>query len=298
MKTTEVLNNTFYNKSLEVFNTLDVNKNTRKEYQSRIKLFLDFIENRNIHHNSFLEFKRYLEQRKDFTTSTKNKYLATARIFLKVLNRKGLLPVDITQNIKSFKQSNKHKREGLNQKEINKVIQHLNKLPKNPKTARIKALFCLLAFQGLRQIEIIRMNREDISLINKKAFIQGKGSDDKEYVYLLPETIRALRSHVRVNRVSTGALFKGLGNNKSERITTMTIKREIMKILNELNIEKTVHGFRHYFITTLLKRFDVRDVRKFSRHKSLEMLIVYDDEVDIREKSLVVAECFNGMNVT
>ena len=27
------------------------------------------------------------------------------------------------------------------------------------------------------------------------------------------------------------------------------------------------------------------DVRKFSRHRSMEMLIVYDDEVSVKEKS-------------
>lgn len=48
-----------------------------------------------------------------------------------------------------------------------------------------RVLFCLLALQGMRQIEIIRLNIEDISLVHKKAFVQGKGSDDKESIYLL-----------------------------------------------------------------------------------------------------------------
>ena len=43
----------------------------------------------------------------DFSVSTKNKYLVTARIFLKELNRLGFLPADITQNVKSFAQIEK-----------------------------------------------------------------------------------------------------------------------------------------------------------------------------------------------
>lgn len=284
-------------KAKQIFDLLDVNLSTRQEYKSRIGLFLAFTRTNAFNHNTFLEFKRHLGDRSDFAVATKNKYLATARIFLKELNRRGLIPTDITQNIKAFNQSNRHKLEGLNQAEIETLVTKVHNLPSTPKYARLKALFCLLAFQGLRQIEIIRLDVDDLSLVNKKASIQGKGRDDKESIYLLPETVKALRSHIRINRVSIGAIFKSLGNRKSERITTMTIKRGMKELFEELGIDKTVHGFRHYFITTLLKSLDVRDVRKFSRHKNLEMLIVYDDEVDIGEKAIKVAECFKGMNV-
>jgi len=46
-------------------------------------LLLDFIQERGINRNSFLEFKRALAERTDLAVSTKNKYLATAKIFLK-----------------------------------------------------------------------------------------------------------------------------------------------------------------------------------------------------------------------
>lgn len=289
---------TFTDKAKQIFDLLDVNLNTRQEYKSRIGLFLNFIQTHGFNRNSFLDLKRHLGERSDFTVATKNKYLATARIFLKELNRQGLIPTDITQNIKAFNQSSRHKREGLNQAEMETLVERIHSLPETPQNARLKALFCLLAFQGLRQIEIIRLDIEDLSLVNKKAAIQGKGRDDKEHIYLVPETVKALRSHIRTNKVATGAVFKGLGNRKSERITTLTIKREMKGLFGNLGIDKTVHGFRHYFITTLLKRFDVRDVRKFSRHKNLEMLIVYDDEIDIGEKAIKVAECFEGLNVT
>lgn len=288
---------TFDDKAKQMFDLLDVNHNTRQEYKSRIRLFLAFIQTHGFNRNSFLDFKRYLGERSDFTVATKNKYLATARIFLKELNRQGLIPTEITQNIKAFSQSSRHKREGLNQAEMETLVERIHNLPDTPQNARLKALFCLLAFQGLRQIEIVRLDVEDLLLVNKKAAIQGKGRDDKEHIYLVPETVKALRSHIRINKVATGAVFKGLGNRKSERITTLTIKREMKELFDDLGIDKTVHGFRHYFITTLLKRFDVRDVRKFSRHKNLEMLIVYDDEIDIGEKAIKVAECFEGMSV-
>lgn len=285
-------------KAEAVFNSLDVSETTRKDYCSRINVFLEYLQDNGFNLNSYLNFKRQLENKTNFTVATKNKYLATAKIFLKELNRQGIIPVDITQNVKLFKQSNKHKREGLNEKEILMLVERLKTMPLNPFNTRLRALFCLLAFQGLRQIEIIRLDAEDICLPNSTAFIQGKGCDDKELIYLAPETTKALKIYIQTNKVGTGALFRSLGNRKSERLSSMTIKREFKNLFKKSDIDKTTHGFRHFYITTLLKSLDVRDVRKFSRHKNLEMLIVYDDEIDIKNKTADVFNCFKSFNVT
>ena len=178
------------------------------------------------------------------------------------------------------------------------MVEKLRQLDNSPRNTRIKALFSLLAFQGLRQIEIIRLDVTDLDLINATAFIRGKGQDDKELIHLHPETVNTLKIYLKMNKIADGALFMSLGNRKSYRITTMTVKRDLRAVLKPLGIEKTTHGFRHFYITTLLKKFDVRDVRKFSRHKNLEMLIVYDDELDIKSKSSEVFNCFSGLNVT
>jgi len=81
-------------------------------------------------------------------------------------------------------------------------------------------------------------------------------------------------------------------------LNSITIKREFKALFKKLGINKTVHGFRHYFITRLLGEFDVGTVRKFSRHKSLDMLIVYDDEVNLAEKKDKVFSCFSQVKVT
>lgn len=279
------------------FDNLDVSASTIQEYKSRICVFLDFITTNAFSRNSFLEFKRHLSQRDDFAVSTKNKYLATSRIFLKELYRQGLIPIEITTNVRSFNQSPKHKREGLNHSEIEKLVKIIQEMPDTIKNARLKCLFCLLVFQGLRQIEVSRLDVKDIDLVARKAYIHGKGRDDKEAVHLLPQTVSVLKTYMKKNRVSSGALFKSQGNRYSSRITTKTILREIKALFENVGIDKTVHGLRHYYVTTLLERFDVRDVRKFSRHKSLETIIVYDDEIELGEKALEVAECFKAIKV-
>jgi integrase len=294
---TQLTPETYQEAAERVFSMLDVNEATRKDYGYRIGTFLAFIRERGLGRNSYLEYKRHLAERTDVGISTKNKYLITAKIFLKELNRQGALPVDITQNVKGFTQSKKHRRSGFNDEEVTLVVEKMRNMLPTPQNARLKALFCFLAFQGLRQVEIIRLDVKDIDLANGVAMVRGKGRDDKEPVLLSPETVKAVREYMKANRIADGALFPSLGNRKSERITTMTVKREIKGLLEPLGIEKCVHGFRHFYITTLLKQLSVRDVRKFSRHAGLEMLVVYDDEMDIKAKSVEVFRCFDAHKV-
>jgi len=285
-------------KASKVFDLLDVSEATRKDYKYRIGLFLDFTGERGLNRNSFLEFKRSLAERTDLAVATKNKYLATAKIFLKEANRQGFLPADITQNIKTFSQSKKHKRDGLNDEEMSKLTTAIKELPETPTNARLKAILSLLVFQGLRQVEIIRLDVKDIDFIGKTAFIQGKGRDDKEPIYLHPEAIRAIQGYLKGNKIADGALFTSQSNNnKNKRLTTRAIRDIVKKTLNALGIEKTTHGFRHYFTTTLIKTYkgDLLEVAQYTRHKSLEMLQVYNDNINRKADLPRYYQAFNGV---
>ena len=275
-----------------IFDEMDISETTKKDYSARVGLFLSYVGENGFQVNTYLNFKRYLARREDYTVATKNKYLATARVFLRELSRRGMLPLDVTYNVKQFRQSKRHRKVGLTDKEVQLMGAKLQYLPDTPRNSRLGALFSLLAFQGLRQIEIVRLDVEDVDLIRKIMFFSGKGMDDKEAVYLVPATTKALKKYMRMHKLTDGALFKSMGNRKSEHISTMMIKREMGELFRELGIEKTVHGFRHFYVTELLKSMDIRDVRKFSRHRSMEMLIIYDDEVAIKEKTRHVFRAF------
>ena len=295
---TEIINQWDYEKAWSIFKFLDVNEETRKDYQYRIGHFLNFISDEGLHQDSFLEYKKYLKLRTDYTVSTKNKYLITAKVFLKELNRRGILPADITQNIKSFSQSKKHKKEGLNDQEIEKLAYALKELPNRPHHTRIKAIISLLALQGLRQVEITRLEVKDIDLIRKTALIKGKGRDDKEIIYLHPETVRQIKKYLKTNNIKDGALFVSKSNNsRNARITTRGLRMIIRKILGELKIDKGIHGFRHYFTTTLLKNYqgDLLRVAQYTRHRSLEMLQVYNDNIELENDLPKYYKTFKGV---
>jgi len=270
------------NRAERAFDLLDISEATRADYKYRIGLFLTFTKERGFNTNSFLEFKRYLKDRTDLAVSTKNKYLATAKIFLKEANRQGALPSDITQNIKTFSQSKKHKRDGLNDEEIKTLADKLQELPETPQNTRLRAIITLLALQGLRQVEITRLDVKDIDFISQTALIQGKGRDDKEPINLHPEAVKALQSYLKSNKIADGALFISRSNNNhNKRLTTRSIRDIVKETLKELGIDKTTHGFRHYFTTKLIKTYkgDLLEVAGYTRHRSLEMLQVYNDSI-------------------
>lgn len=267
-----------------IFDRLDVSEETRKDYLARIGLFLSYAQAHGFNQQCYLAYKRYLNSRSDFAISTKNKYLITAKIFLRELVRRGMLPIDVTANIKIFRQSKRHRREGLTDSEVKLLGVKIQSLPNTPRNSRLRAMFSLLAYQGLRQIEIVRLDVADINLEKETALILGKGEDDKELIYLTPASVKAVRDYIKTCQPQ-GALFSSMGNRKRDRLSTRTIKRELGGIFSQLGYEKTVHGFRHFYVTELLKNMDMRDVRKFSRHRSMEMLIVYDDEVSLKAKT-------------
>lgn len=281
-----------------VFENLDISDNTRIEYSSRIKLFIDFVRDNGFTKNSYLEYKRYLSKRTDLAVSTKNKYLIVARVYCKEIHRQGYLPIDITQNIKSFKQSRKHKKDGLSEDEVQKILGYIQTY-QGKDICRIKALLSLLILQGLRQIEIVRLNVTEIDLVSQYAFVQGKGRDDKEIVDLHPVTVTALKEYIKNNKIADGALFISTSNNsKNQRLTTKSIRNIINPIMRVLEIDKTVHGFRHYFTTRLIQAYkgDLLTVAQYTRHKSLEMLQVYNDTIRHKEDLPRYYETFNSVN--
>lgn len=281
-----------------LFGDLDISISTRYDYEQRTPLFLDFIKRTGLTRNSYLEYKRYLAGRVDYGVSTKAKYLSVAKVILRELSRQEYLPTDITSTIKGFKQSKKHKRDGINDDEMNRLMQAVRDLQTNPNSDRIKAILSLLTLQGLRQIEIVRLSVSDIDLVANTALILGKGRDDKEIIDLHPQTSKSLNQYMKSNGIKSGALFVSQSNNsRNQRLSTRSVRELITRFLIDLAITKTVHGFRHYFTTTLIKTYkgDLLEVAGYTRHKSIETLQVYNDSIKKKSDLPRYYSAFDGV---
>jgi len=287
------------------FDLLPINEATRADYKARIGLYIDFINAHGMTRNTLLEFRGYLEGRTDYSVSTKNKYFTTAKRYTGVLFTAGLIPVDATKDIsgkdiKGFTQDKKHKKDGLTADDVTRLTTYLQSLEPSPATARLKALFSLFMLQGLRQIEVVRLDVTDVDLKASKAFIRGKGRDDKEPIALHPHTTEALADYLEVTGKKSGALFTSISNNSyNQRLNTRGLRKLLMGILNQLDIDNSIHGFRHYFTTTMVKHYegDLLTVAHYTRHKSLEMLQVYNDAMNAEADLPRYYQAFEGIKV-
>ncbi len=283
----------------QLIQQFDVTEGTKRDYLYGLSVFFDFLGNNEFNVNTYLEYKQLLTQRIDLGISTKNKYLISAKVLLKELNRQGYLKVDITQNIKGFKQNKKHKKTGFSDQDIIQIFKYCNQLDNSINNQRLEAILSLLIFQGLRQIEIIRLNVSDINLKQKTLMVQGKGRDDKEIVYLHPECVKSLNSYLNKWQIKDGALFISTSNNSlNKRLTTKSIRTIIKTLLNKLEIDNSTHSFRHYFTTKLVREYegDLLKVSQFTRHRSIETLQIYYDDVIKKDDLPKFYETFKGLS--
>lgn len=269
--------------SRTIFDSLDISENTKQDYLSRLPHFMGFVHRNGITRDLLLDYKKYLRSRSDLGISAKNKYLAVARIALRELHRQGHISVDLSLNIKSFQQSRKHKVDGLTDKEVEFLFEHLKSQPSNFKNIRLRALIALLLFQGLRQVEVVRLNVSDVNLGTQRLQVLGKARDDKEYIYLHSQTVIALQKYLKASKVKDGALFTSVwGQTKGKRLSTRGLRMIISDLFSDIGIDRTVHGLRHSFVTTLIKSYksDLLRVSIYTRHKSVDMLQVYNDHIE------------------
>lgn len=281
---------------LGVFDRMDITEATKQDYLARLPRFVLFAERAGVDRDLLLRYKQSLRDDVTLGVSAKNKMLTTARIALRELYRQGKLSVDLSVGVKSFQQSNKHKIVGLNAEEVERICQHLQSLDNSLRSERLRAIVALLLFQGLRQIEVCRLDVKDIDLANNRIYIVGKGRIDSEPIHLHPETHKALTSYLRLSQVKYGALFTHLNRQSNgERLSTRGLRQIFQDLLKDLDIQKTTHGTRHYFTTELIKHFksELTTVAKFTRHSNLEMLQVYNDEIIDSTKSKELTTVFN-----
>lgn len=271
------------NDAISIIDSMDISASSRDEYKQRIKYFLQFIQINGLTNNSLLLYKRELENRIDLGVAAKNKYLITAKTYLKELHRNDTIPIDITGNVKLFKQYKGHKKFGHSEEDVQKIINELRLY-----NLRDKSILYLLIFQGLRQIEITRLSIQDIDFLREIIFVQGKGKDDKEVINLHPETTKVLKAYIDKIKKKEGQLYG---------VTTRTIRNIHNRIVKKLGINSSTHGTRHYFTTKILKAFDgdVMTSQKFTRHSSLEMLNVYNDDINMEKKLPTYVEAFNNL---
>lgn len=165
---------------------------------------------------------------------------------------------------------------------INQLYSLLNSFnEEEEKSLRAKVIVFLMAVEGLRTVEIHRMNVQDIYDDQKAIYIRGKGHND--LIYLRDDSYELLKKYLQM-RTSAGdfptPVFTSLSNNSmGKRLSRQNIRETIDTALESVNLKapgKSCHMLRHTCGTLLYKETkDLQVVKQVLRHRSIEMTSRY-----------------------
>ena len=163
------------------------------------------------------------------------------------------------------------------------------------KEARAKAMIALMAIEGLRTVEVHRLNVEDISSLNKQLVILIRGKGHNDLIYPSKFASDLLRAYLKERPAPTTALreltpvFISRGNRgQHRRLSRRSIRREIDEALNLIQAKApgiSCHMLRHTCGTLLYEQTrDIQVVKETLRHKNIEMTSKYSHVQDMALK--------------
>jgi len=237
----------------------EISKNAYRKGLEKLCSWLEFEKITQPDREDILRFKAYLVD-EDLAANTVNSYMGAVKRFFAYLEGSKQYPTDIAKGIKGVQQPKNHLRESLTISQVKDILSMIDIATIQGK--RNYALVNLMARTGLRTIEVVRANIEDIKQQGGEAllFIQGKGRDSKDEIAVLVEkTLKPILAYLKTRgKVDPKApLFASLSDrNKGQRLTTKTLRGLVKGLLRKINIDNPklcAHSLRHFFITESLR---------------------------------------------
>ena len=263
---------------------LDVKEKTVDTYRKALKrLFHYFMENRITRpiRSDLIAFRDELKA--TCKASTVKTYLTATRLFFRWLEQEGIYK-NIADKIKGAKVEHGHKKDALTVDQVKDVIDTF-KESDDSTAKRDYAIFVLMVTCGLRTIEVVRADIEDLRTLGNKTvlYVQGKGKDEKsEYVIITREVEKAIRSYLATRKDATNKapLFSSTSNNsKGKRLSTRTVSGLVKDSLVKTGLNSsrlTAHSLRHTAVTlSLLGGSTLQEARQFARHSNIATTEIY-----------------------
>lgn len=212
-------------------------------------------------------------QKSGFSTGTVNVRLSAIRSFVAHLRRLGLVAWTLEVPLLPY-QAYRDTR-GCSREEIDGTVTGLLRKG-DPRSRRDAAVLSLLYRLALRCGEVHGLDLEHVEADYGAIWILGKGRHDRERITLPSEAAEAVKRWVEARGRKPGPLFynfdpTGKGGGRLS-------ERSIERLTDRYHLGHP-HGLRHRGITDALDVTggDVRAVQRFSRHRDLNTLLVYDD---------------------
>lgn len=273
----------------EFLRAQDVRESSRETYRKGLKRFLSWLQGRGItspNRETLLEYKDALRDA-GLSPLSISSYIVTVRKFFTWLEATRGLP-NIARGIKGARRTRGFRKDPLTLPQVKELLASIDR--REILGLRDLALIALLTTTGIRTIEAIRANVEDLRQEGGEAilWIQGKGRDTKDEPAVLPaETLKPLYEYLaaRGPAKKDAPLFTSLSNrNGGGRLNTRTLRRIIKERLRAIGIDSdrlTAHSLRHTAITLSLKGgATIQEAQALARHANINTTLIYSHNID------------------
>ena len=223
-----------------------------------------------------LSYKSHLVERR-LAAATVNRRLAALRSLVKLARTLGHVPW--TLEVESVKAETYRDTRGPGRGSVRRMLERLDERL-DVKGRRDRALLRLLFDLALRRGEVVSLDVEHVDLEGGTVAVLGKGRTGRVKVTLPDATKAALSGWLEVRGTDAGALFVSLDRvSRGHRLTGRAVYKIVRELGEDLDLRVRPHGLRHAAITEALELTggNVRAVQRFSRHRDLRVLTVYDD---------------------
>ena len=190
--------------------------------------------------------------------------------------------------MKSAKVDHEHKKDALTVKQCQALLQAID--ISTQKGKRDRAIISLMMTAGLRTIEIVRANIEDLHTLGDSVYlsVQGKGHDDKSAKILVASQVHNFIQEyleTRENFSKTEPLFTSTSRrNFNQRMDTQSISKLVKNKLREISLDDaryTAHSLRHTAATqALLNGVSLTQVQQVLRHTNINTTLIYTHNIE------------------
>ena len=263
----------------------DIRVNSKNVYRRGLQYFFKWVESTGrviseLTRADILAFKETLLQ--THSNLSVAGYLVALRRFYEWAEGNKLYP-NIARGVKSPKRKNAYLKEHLRENQIHQLLQYFEGNPRD------YAIVNLLLRTGLRCVEVIRLNVEDIAYKGGQRILKvwGKGRDERDnFVVLTDKAYQPIKTYLdtRGNTTLKEPLFVSTSNRNSQgRLTTRTISKICKDGLVAIGLdahEYTAHSLRHTTAVMLLKNGTLNDVQSVLRHASPATSQIYTKSIE------------------
>ena len=262
-------------------NSQDVKQSSKLLYRRTLKQYFNWVNNKayllsEIARPQLLEYKEELLA-SGMSSLTVSSYITSVRRFYEWTEANKFYP-NVAKGIKSPKRKQQFKKQPLLPSQATELLSYYQS-----KASRDYAIINLLLRTGLRTIEVIRANVEDIVFKGSQRvlLIQGKGRDEKDnFVLLTDKTYQPVAQYLATNNKVNGPLFTSTSNNSNgDRLTTRTISYIAKEGLKAIGLDErafTAHSLRHTTAVNILRAGGSLETAQFTlRHSSPATTQIY-----------------------